>query len=304
MNKIVQSIPNFSEGRDLEKVERIVDSVRNIKNVKLVDYSSDHDHNRSVITLLGDPDQIVLALTRLAEKVAEEIDMTKHEGAHPRMGALDVVPIVPVKGVTMDDCVEYANQVGKNIGSLGIPVYMYEYAAKDPSRKNLAKVRKGQYEGFFEKIEKEDWKPDYGPDKMNAKSGATAVSAREHLIAFNVNLNTDKLEIADAIAKKVRHIGGGLRFVKAMGVFLEDRNQVQVSMNLVNYKKSSIYQVVEMIRMEAQRYGVSVAGTEVIGLLPMDALIQSAEYYLQIEDFKLDQVLETRLLEGDDHEAN
>lgn len=304
MNKIVQSIPNFSEGRDLEKVERIVDSVRNIKNVKLVDYSSDHDHNRSVITLLGDPDQIVLALTRLAEKVAEEIDMTKHEGAHPRMGALDVVPIVPVKGVTMDDCVEYANQVGENIGKLGIPVYMYEYAAKDPSRKNLAKVRKGQYEGFFEKIEKDEWKPDYGPSKMNAKSGATAVSAREHLIAFNVNLNTDKIEIADAIAKKVRHIGGGLRFVKAMGVFLEDRNQAQVSMNLVNYKKSSIYQVVEMIRMEAQRYGVSVGGTEVIGLLPMDALIQSAEYYLQIENFNMEQVLETRLLEGDEDEAN
>ena len=284
MNKIVQSIPNFSEGRDLEKVERIVDSVRNIKNVKLVDYSSD-------------PDQIVLALTRLAEKVAEEIDMTKHEGAHPRMGALDVVPIVPVKGVTMDDCVEYANQVGENIGKLGIPVYMYEYAAKDSSRKNLAKVRKGQYEGFFEKIEKDEWKPDYGPSKMNAKSGATAVSAREHLIAFNVNLNTDKIEIADAIAKKVRHIGGGLRFVKAMGVFLEDRNQAQVSMNLVNYKKSSIYQVVEMIRMEAQRYGVSVAGTEVIGLLPMDALIQSAEYYLQIENFDISQILEKRLLD-------
>lgn len=298
MSKIVQAIPNFSEGRDKEVIEKIVDSVRNVEGVKLVDYSSDESHNRSVVTLLGNPDSMVEALTKLAQATTELIDMTKHEGAHPRMGALDVCPLVPVKDITMDETVEYAKKVAQNIGELGIPVYLYENAATSENRKNLASVRKGQYEGFFEKINDFNWKPDFGPEKMNEKSGATAVSAREHLIAFNVNLGTNNLDIADKIAKKVRHIGGGLRFVKAMGVLLKDRDIAQVSMNLVNYKKSSIYSVVELIKVEARRYGVNVIGTEVIGLVPMDALIQSAEYYLQIEDFKHDQVLEYRLLEG------
>lgn len=298
MGKIVQAIPNFSEGRDKEIIEKIVDSVRNIEGVKLVDYSSDESHNRSVVTLLGNPDSMVEALTNLAKATTEYIDMTKHKGAHPRMGALDVCPLVPVKDITMDETVTYAKKVAENIGALGITVYLYENAATSEMRKNLASVRKGQYEGFFDKIKEEEWKPDFGPETMNEKSGATAVSAREHLIAFNVNLGTNNLEIADRIAKKVRHIGGGLRFVKAMGVLLEDRDIAQVSMNLVNYKKSSIYSVVEMIKFEAKRYGVNVIGTEVIGLVPMDALIQSAEYYLQIEDFNPNQVLEYRLLEG------
>lgn len=297
MNKIIQAIPNFSEGRDKEKIEKIVDSVRNTNEVKLVDYSSDESHNRSVVTLLGSPEGIVDALYNLAKATCEHIDMSNHEGGHPRMGALDVVPLVPVKGLTMDETVEYARQVGEKIGNLGVPVYLYEYAAQKDDRKNLANVRKGQYEGFFEKIKDENWKPDFGPNQMNQKSGATAVSAREHLIAFNVNLSTSDLSIADRIAKKVRHIGGGLRFVKAMGILLEDRNIAQVSMNLVNYKKSSIYSVVELIKIEAKRYGVNVIGTEVIGLVPMDALVQSAEYYLQIEDFKDSQILEYRLLE-------
>lgn len=304
MNRIVQSIPNFSEGRDKEKIERIVDSVRNITGVKLVDYSSDESHNRSVVTLLGSPEKVVEALTNLAKATTEEIDMTKHEGAHPRMGALDVVPLVPIQGITMEETVEFAKQVAKNIADLGIPVYLYEEAATTPERKNLANVRKGGYEGFFEKIKEDNWKPDFGQSIMNEKSGATAVSAREHLIAFNVNLSTSDLEIADKIAKKVRFIGGGLRFVKAMGVLLENRNIAQVSMNLVNYKKSSIYSVVEFIKMEARRYGVSVVGTEVIGLVPMDALVQSAEYYLQIEDFKPSQILEYRLLEENQNEID
>lgn len=297
MKKIVQAIPNFSEGRDKEVIEKIVDSVRNIDDVKLVDYSFDESHNRSVMTLLGDPDQMVIALTQLAKATSENIDMRNHKGSHPRMGALDVCPLVPVKGITMKETVEVAKRVAKNIGNLGIPVYLYEKAAQDPNRENLATVRKGQYEGFFEKIKEEGWKPDFGPSEMNEKSGATAVSAREHLIAFNVNLGTNKLDIADKIAKKVRHVGGGFRYVKAMGLLLEDRDIAQVSMNLVNYKKSSIYSVVEFIKTEAKRYGVSVIGTEVIGLIPMDALVQSAEYYLQIEDFSSKQILENRLLE-------
>lgn len=298
MNPIIQAIPNFSEGRDIEKIEKIVDSVRQVPGVTLVDYSSDASHNRSVVTLLGQPEGIVEALTKLAKATTELIDMREHEGAHPRMGALDVVPLVAVKDISTEEVVVYAKEVAKNIADLGIPVYLYEAAATDPNRSNLAKVRKGQYEGFFDKIKEEGWLPDFGPNQMNEKSGATAVSAREHLVAFNVNLSTSDVEIADKIAKKIRHIGGGLRYVKGMGVLLEERNVAQVSMNLVNYKKTSIYSVVELIKAEARRYGVHVIGTEVIGLIPMDALIQSAEYYLQIEDFKHSQVLEYRLLEG------
>lgn len=214
------------------------------------------------------------------------------------MGATDVIPFIPIADVDMDECIEIARQVGKRIGDeLNIPVYLYESAATRPERVNLADVRKGQYEGFFEKIKEEDWKPDFGPSEMNVKSGATAVGARVPLVAYNVNLGTSDINIADKIAKTVRHIGGGLRFVKAMGVKLEERNIVQVSMNLTNYEKTAVYRAHEMVKMEAKRYGVPVVGSEVIGLVPMKALIECAEYYLQIENFSMDQVLEKRIME-------
>jgi glutamate formiminotransferase / 5-formyltetrahydrofolate cyclo-ligase len=298
MAKLVECIPNFSEGRNLEIVEKIVDTLRGREGVKLLDYSSDADHNRSVVTVIGEPEKMEKAIIDMAEKVYENIDMTKHEGGHPRMGALDVVPFVPISDVTMDECIELANRVGKTIGEkFNVPVYLYEKAATKKTRENLAKVRKGQYEGFFEKIKEPAWKPNYGPDEMNAKSGCVAVGARVPLVAYNVNLGTDNIEIADKIAKTVRHIGGGLRFVKAMGVKLEDRNIVQVSMNLVNYEKTAVYRAFEMVKMEAKRYGVPVIGSEVIGLVPMASLIQCAEYYLQIEDFSMDQILEKRIME-------
>lgn len=297
MKKIIQAIPNFSEGRDKEKIEKIVDSVRGFKSVKLVDYSSDESHNRSVITLLGEADQVCEALFNLAKTIAELIDMTKHSGQHPRMGALDVCPLVPIANISMEETVELAKNLGQKIGSLGIPVYLYEEAATEEHRKNLAKVRQGEYEGYFEKIKDPLWKPDFGPDQMNAKSGATALGARDVLIAFNVNLSTNDVEIADKIAKRIRHIGGGLRYVKAMGVYLEEKNTAQVSMNLVNYKKTSIYSVVELIKIEAKRYGVSVVGTELIGIMPLDALIQTAEFYLQLEGLKANKILEYNLLE-------
>lgn len=295
--KRVMCIPNYSEGRDLEKIDKIVECFRAKENVKLVDYQPDKDHNRLVVEVIGDPDAVINAVLESVKVAMDVIDMSTHEGAHPRMGAVDVVPFVPVSEVTTEDCIEYANRVGKAIGDMGIPVYLYEDAATNPDRKNLAKVRKGQYEGFFEKIKEPEWKPDFGPAEMNKKSGATAVAARFHLVAFNVNLNTDKVEIADAIAKKVRHIGGGLRYVKAIGLPLEERGQVQVSMNLVNYEKTAIYQAIEMIKSEARRYGVSVYGTELIGLVPLQALIDSAKYYMQIENFEFHQVLETLLIE-------
>lgn len=298
MARIVECIPNFSEGRDKEKIEAIVNVFRGVERVKLLDYSSDADHNRSVVTVVGEPEALEKAIINMAEKVYENIDMSAHTGAHPRMGALDVVPFVPIDGITMEECVEIANRVGKVIAErFNIPVYLYEKAATASHRENLATVRKGQYEGFFEKIKEDKWAPDYGPKEVNVKGGCVAIAARQPLVAFNVNLGTDNLQIADTIAKTVRHLGGGLRFAKAMGVMLEDRNIAQVSMNLVNYEKTAVYRAFEMVKMEAKRYGVPVVGSEVIGLVPMAALINSAEYYLQIENFSMDQILERRISE-------
>ena len=273
MAKLVEFVPNFSEGRDKEKVEKIVDAARKIKDLKILDYSSDEDHNRSVVTIIGSPEAVTQAAIDMAKVAISVIDMRTHEGAHPRFGAVDVVPFTPVSDVTMEECVAIANTVGKAYGEMGIPVYLYEDACTKEDRRNLASVRKGQYEGFFEKIKDPNWVPDYGPAEMNEVSGCSAVGARAALVAFNVNLDTDRFEVADAIAKKIRHIGGGLRFVKAMGVKLEERNQVQVSMNLVNYEKSAVYQAFEMIKMEARRYGVNIVGSEVIGTVPMRSLL-------------------------------
>ena len=298
MARLVECVPNFSEGRDKALVEKIVDEARKIKEVKLLDYSSDEDHNRSVVTMIGEPSKVKEAVLNMTKLAVELIDMTKHSGAHPRMGAVDVVPFTPVSEVTMDECVQLAKEVGKEISKLGVPVYLYEDAASKPERKNLADVRKGQYEGFFDKIKEAGWEPDFGKAEMNAKSGCTAVGARVALVAYNVNLDTDNVDIASAIAKKIRFIGGGLRFVKAIGLKLEERNQTQVSMNLVNYEKSSVYQAFEMVKMEARRYGVNVVGSEVIGTVPMKSLLDAAEYYLQIENFDINQILEKRLLEN------
>lgn len=297
MRKLMECVPNFSEGRDEALVEKIVDEVRKVEGITILDYSSDKDHNRTVLTMIGSPDQVKEAAINSAKKAAELIDMSKHEGAHPRMGATDVIPFTPVSNITIDECIEVAKEVGDEIGSWGIPIYLYEDAARVPERKNLAKVRKGQYEAFFEKIKEEEWKPDFGPQEMNVKSGCTAVGARVPLVAFNVNLDTPDVEIANKIAKTVRHIGGGLRFVKGIGLKLEERNQTQVSMNLVNYEKTAVYQAFEMVKMEAKRYGVNIVGSEVIGTVPMKSLLDAAEYYLQIENFDIDQILEKRLLD-------
>lgn len=296
MQQIVQCVPNISEGRNKEIVEAVVSVVQETQNVKLLDWSSDADHNRSVITFVGTPDGVEKAAFAVCEKAAELIDMTSHTGEHPRMGATDVVPFIPIQGISMEECVELANRVGKRIGEeLGIPVFMYEQAAKAPSRQNLAHVRKGQYEGLQKKLERADGKPDYGPHAFNPKSGATAVGARMPLVAFNVNLGTDNLEIANKIARNVRHASGGLKAVKAMGVKLEERGIVQVSMNMVNFKETPLYRAVELIRAEAKRYGVNIVGSEVIGLIPLEAMVESLDYYLGLEGFQMKQILETRL---------
>lgn len=298
MNKIMECVPNFSEGRDKQKIEKIADCFRGKENVKLLDYSSDADHNRSVITVVGEPEALKNAVIEAIGKAVELIDMTKHSGQHPRMGAVDVVPFIPIKGVTVDDAIALSKEVAETVAEkYNLPVFLYEKSASAPHRENLSAVRKGEFEGMAEKIKQPEWTPDFGPAERHATAGTVAVGARMPLVAYNVNLGTDNLEIATAIAKKVRFIGGGLRFCKGMGVALEDRGITQVSMNLTDYTKTAIYRAHEMVRMEAQRYGVPVVGAEVIGLVPMEALVDAAAYYLGLENFSMNQVLEAQIME-------
>ncbi|QSQ08918.1 Glutamate formimidoyltransferase [Koleobacter methoxysyntrophicus] len=298
-NKLLECVPNFSEGRNKEVIERIVDPFRKTEGVKLLDYSADKDHNRLVVTVIGDPEGLKKSVLEAMAVAVKEIDMNNHKGEHPRMGAVDVVPFIPVRNVTMEEAVELAKEVARQAAEkFNLPVYLYEDAATSPDRQNLASIRKGQFEGFKEKIKKPEWKPDFGPAEVHPTAGVTAVGARMPLVAFNVNLGTDNIEIADAIARKVRYIGGGLRYCKAIGVDLKERGIVQISMNMTNYTKTSLYQAYELIKVEARRYGVNVVGSELIGILPAQALIDVAVYYLGVENFSEEQILENRLLWG------
>jgi glutamate formiminotransferase len=298
MRKLIESVPNFSEGRREEIVKQIVREAEETDGVWVFDWSMDHDHNRSVITIVGDPQAVGDAVVKMSKKATELIDLTHHTGEHPRMGAVDVIPFVPIKGTTMDECIELSKEVGKRIGEeLKIPVYLYERSATKPQRENLADIRKGEFEGFFEKIKSPEWVPDFGPDEVHPTAGVVAVGAREYLIAFNVNLGTNDIKIAEAIAKAVRNSSGGYRFVKAIGVDLREKGIVQVSMNMTNYKKSPLYRVFETIKSEADRYGVKVVGSEIIGMIPMDTLLQTAKFYLKIDDITDDKVIEDKLLD-------
>lgn len=298
MAQIVECIPNFSEGRDKSVVEALVKEAQSVAGVTLLDYSSDASHNRSVFTLVGNPEGIAEAAFRLCKLASEKIDMTKHQGEHPRMGATDVIPFVPIKDITAVECVEISKKVAERIwNELKIPSFLYEDSAKNETRRNLATVRKGQFEGMPEKLLQEDWAPDFGERKIHPTAGITAIGARMPLVAYNVNLNTSDINIANAIAKTIRAASGGYKYCKAIGVMLEDRNIAQVSMNLVNYEGTPIYRVFEAIRFEAKRWGVEIIGSEVIGLTPAKALIDCAEYYLKIEGFDYGkQVLENHLL--------
>ena len=298
MSKIIECVPNFSEGSDKKKIEKLADVFRGKWGVKLLDYSGDSDHNRSVITVVGEPETLKNAVIEVIGKAVELIDLRKQSGQHPRMGSVDVVPFIPIKNVSMAEAVAISKEVAKEVGErYGVPTFLYEASASAPHRVNLANVRKGEFEGLLEKMKLPEWKADYGPSSPHPTAGAIAIGARRPLIAYNINLSTNNIEIASAIAKKVRHSGGGLRYCKAMGVELKERNTAQVSMNLTNYTITSIYQVHEMVRMEAQRYGVNIIGSEIIGLVPMAALAESAAYYLGIENFSIKQVLENKLLD-------
>ncbi len=296
VNKLVECIPNFSEGRNHEVIDAILQAIQDVEGVKLLDKQVDSSHNRSVVTFVGEPQPVAEAAFRGAQKAAELINMEEHSGEHPRMGAVDVIPFVPVSGVKMDECVALANEVGERIGSeLGIPVFLYEEAATRPERKNLANVRRGEYEGLKTEIRKPERKPDYGPQAMHATAGAVAVGARPPLIAYNINLDTHDVAIAKKIARAIRGSSGGFQDVKSIGIKLEDRNIAQVSINMCNYKTAPLYRVFEVVKNEAARYGVNVLGSEIVGLVPVDALIDVADYYLRLENFKKDQVLEKRL---------
>jgi glutamate formiminotransferase len=302
--KLVECVPNFSEGRRPEVLDAIVVAMTEVEGVRLLDREMDADHNRAVVTIVGEPEAVLEGAFRGVAKAADLIDLTKHQGEHPRMGATDVVPFVPVKGVTMDDCVELARRLGTRVGDeLGIPVYYYEAACTRPERENLANVRKGQFEGLCKEIGTNPEKdPDCGPDCIHATAGAVAIGARPFLVAYNIDLGTSDVSIAKKIAKSIRHSNGGLRYVKAMGFEIKDRGIVQVSINMVNFRGTPLYRAFEMVKSEADRYGVPVIGSEIVGLVPSDALVDVAEFYLRLEHFDRGQVLENRLAEGEDDE--
>lgn len=298
MAKIIESIPNISEGRDSEIIEACVDQIRNTNGCTLLDYSSDTSHNRTVITYMGSPEACEEASVKLAKKAVELIDLTKHTGEHPRMGCVDVMPFVPIKEATMVDCVLLARRVAERIAEeADLPVFLYEKSASAPHRENLASIRKGQFEGMAEKVKDELWIPDFGGQRIHPTGGVVAVGARPPLIAYNINLGTNNLEIASQIGKTIRQSSGGLPCVKSIGIYLEDRDIAQVSINMTDFTVTPLYRVTELVRAEAARYGVPIIGTELIGLCPMKALIDAAEYYLQIEAFDFDkQVIENHLL--------
>ena len=293
---IIESIPNVSEGRRPEVVEAIATAIRAVPGVRLLDYSSDASHNRSVFTLAGDAAPLKAAILAMYEQALAHIDLRTHQGEHPRLGAVDVVPFVPIEGVTMAQCVELARDVAGEVASrFGVPIYLYEDASNDPARKNLEDIRRGEFEGLAAKMASKGWAPDFGPSAPHASAGASVVGARMPLIAYNINLNTDRLDVAKKIAAAIRHSSGGYRFVKAAGFELKDRGIVQVSMNLTNYEKTPIFRVFETVRREAERYDVSILESEIVGLVPAAALNAAAEFYLQIAGFKPDQVLENKL---------
>ena len=297
-NKIIECVPNFSEGRDLQKIDQIVAPFRAKEGVKLLDYSNDEDHNRLVVTVVGEPEPLKAAVIEAVGVAVRLIDLNKHSGQHPRMGAVDVIPFIPIKNATMEECIELSKEGGASVAEqYALPVFLYEKSASAPHRENLAAIRKGEFEGMAEKIHQPEWHPDFGPADRHATAGTVAIGARMPLVAFNINLNTNNMDIATKIAKNIRYINGGLRFVKAMGVELTERGIVQVSINMTDYTRTALYRAFELVRIEARRYGVSIVGSEIIGLVPMEALIDTASYYLGLENFSMQQVLESRIME-------
>ena len=300
MPRIIESVPNLSEGRRPEVVAAAVDTLRRTPGVRLLDVQSDKDHNRSVLTLVGDEAALKAAILSLFEVATQKIDLRTHTGEHPRLGAVDVVPFIPIEGASMKDCVALARDVGASVAErFGVPVFLYEEAASAAHRHNLEDVRRGQFEGLGEKMKDPAWAPDFGPPAPHPSAGATVMGARMPLIAYNVNLGTSDVQVAKKIAKGIRHSSGGFRFVKAMGVMLEERGVAQVSINMTDFKKTPLFRVFETVKNEAERYGVSVVGSEIVGLVPSEALLDAAEHFLRLESFSPSQVLERKIREAE-----
>lgn len=298
---VIECVPNVSEGRRAEVVEKLVQAIRRVPGVRLLDYSSDTAHNRTVITMAGDAAPLKEAVLALFDAALAAIDLRSHSGEHPRIGAVDVVPFIPIEGATMEACVALAKETAVEVARrFQVPLYLYEEASTNPARKNLEDIRRGEFEGLGAKMASPGWAPDYGPAAPHPRAGASVIGARMPLIAYNINLATDRLDVARKIAAAIRQSSGGFRFVKAMGVKLEERGIVQVSMNLTNYEKTPVFRVFEAVKREAARYGVNVLESEIVGLVPAAALIGAADYFLQLEGFRPNQVLETRLRESDD----
>jgi glutamate formiminotransferase len=296
---LIECVPNISEGRRTEVIAAIADAIGGIAGVTLLDHSSDASHNRSVFTLVGDAAGLERAVLSIYEHAVSAIDLRAHRGEHPRLGAVDVVPFIPIEGASMADCVALARKVGAAVSDrFGVPVYLYEEAASTPARRNLEDIRRGEFEGLDAKMAAAEWAPDFGQPAPHPTAGASVVGARMPLIAYNINLATDRLEVAKKIAAAVRYSSGGFRHVKAMGVKLEDRGIVQVSMNLTNFEKTPMHRVFETVRREAARYGVAVLESEIVGLVPAAALDDVAAHYLQLAGFSREQVLENKLRRG------
>jgi glutamate formiminotransferase len=293
---VIECVPNISEGRRQDVISKITEELQAVPGLRVLDVQSDAAHNRSVFTLAGDAAAMLAGIPKLFAAAISAIDLTSHKGEHPRMGAVDVTPFIPIDDVTMAECVALARAVAQDVASrFSLPVYLYEEAASSPERKNLEDIRRGEFEGLAAKMAKPGWAPDFGPAAPHPTAGASVIGARMPLIAYNINLATTRLDVAKKIASAIRHSSGGLRFVKAMGIALEERGIVQVSMNLTNYEKTPIFRVFEMVKREAERYGVAVLESEIVGLVPAAALRQSVEWYLQLEGFSGAQVLENKL---------
>ncbi len=294
----IECVPNISEGRRRDVINALADTLRAVPGLRVLDVQSDAAHNRSVFTLAGTADAMKAGLPKLFEGALAAIDLRTHKGEHPRLGAVDVVPFIPIEGVTMDACVALAKAIAADVAArFALPVYLYEDASANPARKNLEDTRGGEFGGLAGKMAQPAWAPDFGPATPHATAGATVIGARMPLIAYNINLATDRLDVAKKIAAAIRMSSGGLRFVKAMGIPLTDRGIVQVSMNLTNYEKTPIYRVFDLVKREAARYGVQVLESEIVGLIPSAALTQTAEYFLQLEGFSSGQILEKKLAE-------
>ena len=290
MAKIVQCVPNFSEGKDLDKIEKIVSVLKNKDGFNLVSYEPDGDYNRTVVTLLGDPIKIIEAVVEFTGKVLEHVDMNFQSGEHPRMGAVDVIPFIPIQEVTMEECIEYANIIGKKINDkYDIPVFLYAEAAKKKDRIRLPNIRKGEFEGMKEKIKLENWIPDFGKSAIHPTFGVVGVGARIPLIAYNIDLDTKDSKVASNIAKAIRGSSGGFKHIQAGPVYLDNRGHVQVTTNILNYKKNPIYRIFETVKMEALRYHVEVTASELVGLLPKDSLVRSIRYYFKVNGLDFDK---------------